>query len=226
MVTERVAKDKLRAGAGFGDRIRLKFQAMLESKAYLVRETLTQLLARLKSVAQIDRLSVDGATIKVGELRLVIAQVSQRSLGDRRVLIIERAEELDEICQSTLLKLLEEPNESLSIFLLVSNPSRLLPTIISRLHQLDAESSASTQQSGERLQSGPQELERQLTACSSRETLLKLLSSELEGQRLDLLKSYSAQMPLRIEILTKAITRLENNANLKLTVDHLRLNWH
>ncbi|OGD62729.1 hypothetical protein A3A71_01805 [Candidatus Berkelbacteria bacterium RIFCSPLOWO2_01_FULL_50_28] len=199
---------------------------MLESKAYLVRETLNNLLARLKSVAQIDRLTIDGATIKVGELRLIIAQVSQRSLGDRRVLIIERAEELDEICQSTLLKLLEEPNESLAIFLLVSNPSKLLPTITSRLHQLDAESSAAILQNGERLQSSPQELERQLAACSSRETLIELLSSELESQRHELLSSYNAQAPQRIETLTKVITRLKNNANLKLTVDYLRLNWH
>ncbi|MHC4247685.1 MAG: DNA polymerase III subunit [Planctomycetota bacterium] len=54
------------------------------------------------------------------------------SRGERRVVIIRRAERMNEACQNTLLKTLEEPQGDRVWILTADDPSRLLPTVRSR----------------------------------------------------------------------------------------------
>jgi DNA polymerase-3 subunit delta' len=75
--------------------------------------------------------------IKVEQVREVIDAAAYRPFeGKRRVVIIDRAEQLGEPAQNALLKTLEEPRPA-SIFILVSSrPDLLLPTVRSRCSRL------------------------------------------------------------------------------------------
>jgi len=52
--------------------------------------------------------------------------------GERRVVIVRRAERMNEVCQNTLLKTLEEPRGERLWILTADDPSLLLPTVRSR----------------------------------------------------------------------------------------------
>lgn len=56
--------------------------------------------------------------------------------GGRRIVIIDSADELNTSAANALLKMLEEPPEAASLFLIAHQPSRLLPTIRSRCRTL------------------------------------------------------------------------------------------
>lgn len=83
--------------------------------------------------------------IKIDEVRAVLNKLTQTALrGGRRVVLIHPAESMNIQAANALLKMLEEPPESV-IFLLVSHQrDRLLPTIKSRCRPLIL--SAPTQQ--------------------------------------------------------------------------------
>jgi DNA polymerase-3 subunit delta' len=74
--------------------------------------------------------------VKVDQVRHVIGEIYYRpSDGRERVYIFSEADFMKEAANS-LLKILEEPPEFATIFLLTDNPSALLPTIRSRCMQL------------------------------------------------------------------------------------------
>ena len=56
--------------------------------------------------------------------------------GGRRVVIVDAADELNVSAANALLKLLEEPPQDTVMLLIAHQPSRLLPTILSRCRQL------------------------------------------------------------------------------------------
>ncbi|MBO4452701.1 MAG: hypothetical protein J5793_02080 [Clostridia bacterium] len=69
----------------------------------------------------------------IDEVRDLIRRSSLKpSEGDRQVFIIDGAEKLRAEAQNALLKLLEEPPESVTLFLLAESRSSLLPTVLSR----------------------------------------------------------------------------------------------
>ena len=57
-------------------------------------------------------------------------------LSDAKLIKINEAELLSELAQDHLLKILEEPPENSYIFLLSSRPSKLMPTILSRVTRI------------------------------------------------------------------------------------------
>ena len=74
--------------------------------------------------------------VKVDQVRHVIREIYYRPAeGNRRVYIFSDADFMKEAANS-LLKILEEPPDFATIFLLSDNPSALLPTIRSRCMQL------------------------------------------------------------------------------------------
>jgi DNA polymerase-3 subunit delta' len=74
--------------------------------------------------------------VKVDQVRHVIREIYYRPAeGRRRVYIFSEADFMKEAANS-LLKILEEPPDFATIFLLTDNPSALLPTIRSRCMQL------------------------------------------------------------------------------------------
>ena len=75
--------------------------------------------------------------IRVKQIRMLAPFLMVRpTMSDRRVIIVDAAEELEKEAANAILKMLEEPPAG-TVFLLVSHaPERLLPTIRSRCRQL------------------------------------------------------------------------------------------
>lgn len=66
-------------------------------------------------------------------IRPLLADTALKGIrGERRVIFIRRAERMNEVCQNTLLKTLEEPVGERLWILTADDPSRLLPTVRSR----------------------------------------------------------------------------------------------
>lgn len=75
--------------------------------------------------------------IPVDEIRYVISLAGRHTFtGGRRVIIIERADKMNQPAQNALLKTLEEPISGTVFLLLTDSPELLLPTIISRCRAL------------------------------------------------------------------------------------------
>lgn len=71
--------------------------------------------------------------IRVREIRAIQKRLTTRpTLGDRRVIIIQPADEMNTEAANALLKSLEEPPKGTFFILVAHRPSRLLPTIRSR----------------------------------------------------------------------------------------------
>ena len=100
---------------------------------------------------------------------------------------------------------------------------QLLPTVRSRLHFLGRLSSVSNIKPS-RFQKSSLEMFAELTELS-REALVDLLASEMSHQQQQLLITPSLQVADRVELLDWAVKKLNNNANLKLTIDWLLLRW-
>ncbi|MDD6051061.1 MAG: DNA polymerase III subunit delta' [Clostridiales bacterium] len=77
------------------------------------------------------------ASIPVDEIRHVNSLVGQHTFeGGRRIVIIERAEKMNQPAQNALLKTLEEPLAGTVFLLTTESPELLLPTIVSRCRAL------------------------------------------------------------------------------------------
>jgi len=75
----------------------------------------------------------DGASIKIGQVRSLIKELSIRPyMGERRFVAFLAADLMTEQAQNALLKTIEEPGEGCSFLLLCESVDRLLPTIRSR----------------------------------------------------------------------------------------------
>ncbi len=75
--------------------------------------------------------------IPVDEIRHVISIVGRHTFGGgRRIVIIERADKMNQPAQNALLKTLEEPLADTVFLLLTDSPELLLPTIVSRCRAL------------------------------------------------------------------------------------------
>ena len=71
--------------------------------------------------------------IKVDQVRAMQRRLNTRpTLGDRRVVIIDPADDMEVSASNALLKSLEEPPEGTYFMLVAHSPARLLPTIRSR----------------------------------------------------------------------------------------------
>ena len=79
----------------------------------------------------------DGTFIKIDQAREVAREIFFRPReGRQRFFLIDEAERLNEVAESALLKTLEEPPPASTIILITSHPSRLLPTVLSRVQRI------------------------------------------------------------------------------------------
>lgn len=75
--------------------------------------------------------------IKIEQIRdLQVAAYQTPQLTEHKIMVIYPAEAMNQAAASALLKVLEEPAESTMFILVATNPSLLLPTIVSRCQQL------------------------------------------------------------------------------------------
>ncbi len=79
--------------------------------------------------------STEGRGIDLATLREMMRSLSLRS-GDRRIVIIDPAERLQEAAANALLKILEEPAQGVVFLLCSHRPAQLLSTIVSRCQQI------------------------------------------------------------------------------------------
>ena len=76
-------------------------------------------------------------TIKIEQIRKMQESISLSPyLSDKRVVIIDGAESMNEVATNSLLKILEEPIGQVYFILLSANKEKLLPTILSRCMKL------------------------------------------------------------------------------------------
>ncbi len=78
-------------------------------------------------------------SIKINEIRQIIqfASLKKTSQKKKRVIIIDNFHLAGEAAQNAFLKTLEEPNDDLVIILVTSNPEDILPTIKSRVQNIN-----------------------------------------------------------------------------------------
>lgn len=77
--------------------------------------------------------SEDGKNIKIGQIRLLQEQISEKPIvSEKKVYIINNADLMTIEAQNCLLKTLEEPPEYALIILILANENKLLNTIKSR----------------------------------------------------------------------------------------------
>jgi DNA polymerase-3 subunit gamma/tau len=72
-------------------------------------------------------------SIPVGHIRNCTSWSHIAPIGKRKVLLLEQADRMQDSARNSLLKLLEEPPETLTVVLTTSREKTLLPTILSRL---------------------------------------------------------------------------------------------
>lgn len=99
--------------------------ALSEPRLFLLRRAWDDKAKKLKSVITVD---------EARKLRNFFALSAAD--GGRRVVIVDTADEMNPNAANALLKLLEEPPERTTMFLISHQPSRLLPTIRSRCREL------------------------------------------------------------------------------------------
>src|SRR5687768_8913396 len=73
-----------------------------------------------------------GESIVAAARRWLLAAAGAPVAGERRVVVVDRADRANEQTQNALLKTLEEPTDRHTFILVADEPSRLLPTIRSR----------------------------------------------------------------------------------------------
>lgn len=81
------------------------------------------------------KLEPDKSSIKVDDIRELQPFISQGSSG-RRVCVIDNADMMTIAAANALLKTLEEPREGIHLLLITDWPTKLLPTIKSRVQQV------------------------------------------------------------------------------------------
>ncbi len=102
-----------------------RMAALSEPRLFLLRRAWDDKAKKLKSVITVD---------EARKLRNFFALSAAD--GGRRVVIVDTADEMNPNAANALLKLLEEPPERTTMFLISHQPSRLLPTIRSRCREL------------------------------------------------------------------------------------------
>lgn len=84
-----------------------------------------------------DLVIVDKSAILVEDVEKLIDSIQFKPMNfEKKFIIINDAENINEIAQNKLLKSLEEPNDSLVFILTCTNIDKLLPTVRSRLKKI------------------------------------------------------------------------------------------
>ncbi len=108
-----------------GHPIARRIAALSEPRLFLLRRAYDEKKAKLQDVLSVD---------EVRKMKSFFALSAAD--GGRRVAIIDSVDDMNPSAANALLKLLEEPPKSVTMFLISHQPARLLPTIRSRCREL------------------------------------------------------------------------------------------
>ena len=93
-------------------------------------------LVKSGSHPDLIRMTDDGQTIKIDDVRALIHKTNLTSQGKRRIVLIENLERMPIEAQNSFLKTLEEPPGD-TVFLMTSTQvKKIVPTILSRVRQM------------------------------------------------------------------------------------------
>lgn len=94
--------------------------------------------AKLGANSDIIRLSLGEKNVyEIARIRELIKKVHEKPTGKHKLIIIEDAHCLGQICQNALLKLIEEPPPYAVFVLLCDNIFTILPTVLSRVMTIE-----------------------------------------------------------------------------------------
>ena len=143
-----------------------------------------------------------------------------------KIIIIKNAHLLQPEAQNALLKMLEEPGENNYFFLTTNRPSQLLPTIVSRCHQIKNNSPTIITKSP--LIRPTTNLKDNLflteSIVTTKEGTLEYLQNQLQLYHQQLISEPSTNISQKINLLQKAINMINNNVDPKSAVDFFLLN--
>lgn len=179
----------------------------------------------LVSVDPIDRLFFDGADLDIKAARAVVASALGQPFGPIRLLVVVNADQLTNQVQNTFLKLLEEPPVFLVVILATKRPQALLPTVHSRLHQLGGRQTETQVITRENSPPTSEELRAKVDRVKDRQGLVVTIESVREVVKSTLLTHPSRALVEAHNLLDRSVRRLNQNANQKLVIDSLLLNW-
>lgn len=194
-------------------------------------------------ISTIDRMIMDSDPIGIAEIRKLKLWAGQKPFNSKHKVISIWSDFLTPEAQQALLKLLEEPPEHTFIYLLSSNESILLPTVLSRCEivylsniksgtvQLDPKieefwEKILSQNIGERLREITSLVsEREDARIWLKENLIfwrqKLLQRATDNKNNELSSLHVVKI---LRLLQKTYNQIETNISLKLAIDHLFIN--
>lgn len=155
-----------------------------------------------------DKIDLEKGNITVDSIRRLYSQARTKQAG-KRIIVIDYAERMNHQAQNAFLKLLEEPAEGTSFILASHEPSRLLPTIRSRVQHVELRR-ITTDQSNELLDT-------LAVRDATKRSQLLFMANGLPAEliRLDQNEEYFAH---RVSIMRDARTFLQGSAYDKLLV--------
>jgi hypothetical protein len=83
-----------------------------------------------------DLMIIDEDVLAIDTVRSIVESSSRRPIGEKKIYII-KSRVLTMQSQNALLKILEEPNPNTHFFFLIDNKGSILPTLLSRVIEVD-----------------------------------------------------------------------------------------
>jgi len=162
----------------------------------------------------------------IENIRTIKKFLSQKPFSHQsKIIYIPAADQLNFESQNTLLKNLEEPGDNNYFFLTTTKPQALLPTVISRCHQIRLISVSPGSDYVPLSFSGS--LSQKLTLTESlvkdKNTVITYLEAQLSIYHHQLITSPSPENSQIITKLLKAIRMINANVDPKSTIDFLLL---
>lgn len=138
-----------------------------------------------------------------------------------KIIFIPEAHQLNLESQNTLLKTLEDPGENNYIILTSTHPARLLPTIISRCHQIKVTDTQSIKSVTLVKTSGQVKKDLNLapTLYIDKNEIKNLLLEQITAWQAELIKQPSAQNAKKLSALIHSLELIETNVDPKSALD-------
>lgn len=175
------------------------------------------------AIAPADRLEIDGSDLSVPAWRAVAPLVHQRPHGPIRLILLINADQISDIVQNMLLKVVEEPPSQAVIILQVKSLNPLLPTLRSRLQPLSGSDIMANTVNPSMDLNDEAMVQRILETAKDRDGVSKIAQDWLTQTTAELLSEPSVGIVRRSRSLEQALVRLQHNANYKLVCDDLIL---
>ncbi|MEK7651646.1 MAG: hypothetical protein AAB351_00325 [Patescibacteria group bacterium] len=178
-----------------------------------------------------DLIVIDQSKMKIEEMRDLISELSLKPFRyQKKVAIIQNFEDVTDEAASSILKTLEEPNNSSLIILLSRNQKSLLPTIVSRCQSIyfNIPKQKISNENTESLKSifkfpiAQRILSIKGYAEKETEELQSLFEDWINAERESLL-SGDAGKYLNLQVLLDSLVGLKQNLNKKLILERLFL---